>query len=233
MDKILNDIFIKNNFWLEENEEITIFRNNTDFFIVENYNLNEFINFFKSEKTDLINEIFFELTTSNSDYRKSTTLIILIKVDDLEKFYINHRKQLMKIEEDQFFYRKAVIFYDNESIDEFKYVPEDVIDEIENKTNIEKFEEDLFFSSKYLVSMLLMIKLPFLQLREGQNEFNTLTDLLESKLDEKKLSDVDKNLQKVTPELIVEFIEEINKETSNQNLLKEFYNIFDITDDEV
>src|SRR5699024_2346276 len=104
MDKILNDIFIKNDFWLEENEKITIFRNNTDFFIVENYNLNEFINFFKSDKTDLINENFFELTTRNSDYRKSTTLIILIKVDDLEKFYIDHRKQLMKIEEDQFFY---------------------------------------------------------------------------------------------------------------------------------
>lgn len=113
MREIIKKICIENQF---ENTEplsgiINFNRENKEFLIVADYSKVEFVNFFESEKTDRIIDLFNQMKANDKEVGKNTSLIILIEVENISEFYEKFKNQILRIEEDEYFFRKYLIVY--------------------------------------------------------------------------------------------------------------------------
>jgi len=102
----------------KDDEKIDFYyKENQDFFIVEDFSKDELNNFFKDKKTNSLVNLLDNLKNDDSknifkDIEKNTSLIILLKVEKIKKDFEDLKNQIMKIEEDEYFFRKYIIVYD-------------------------------------------------------------------------------------------------------------------------
>lgn len=182
----------------------TVFENES----VEYYTIEEKSYFFlvSISETDFKNFKSGELITENEQYKnvldsftkvvnegeqisieKNSSLIVIVKCDRIESID-ELQQQVLLFEEDEYFFKKYVILYTDESISQLTNRPvipilRDIV------SNVELFDE---FASKgcvteisdYVVAMELFIKLPFLNLVEQRGGFTLLSQKLKDVLAE-------------------------------------------------
>ena len=158
-------------------------------------------NFFTCQKTNqLISE--FEKIQDNK-VKKNTSLFVTVKVENLEK-YEQFKNIAMRIEEDEYYFRKYVIFYTEEGLIELKshtdsllqYI-QDNSDESDEESLFDKFEKNMFFDDTYFIAMQLIIKLPFISLPHSNDHFETIEDRIESRIKTAELLQQEKQVTQI------------------------------------
>ena len=171
------------------------FKENQQYYIVVEYSVEEFKDFFDSTKTDSIISFFDDRKKESDDIQKNSSIIICVKVDNLKKEFRELNNQIMKIEEDEYFFKKYVILYTENSVRDLKTKDNIVAtlqDRLSNITNFDQFQENNFFNDEYFLVVQLFVKLPFLTIEKSDSDFQSI----EEKLLKAILADSNQNLNK-------------------------------------
>lgn len=172
-------------------EDITLFWRKWEYFIVMEYTKIELEKFFNCEKTDKL-LLFFDKEKVNSvDIEKNTSLIILLRVEKLWEVFNEIKNQIMKIEEDEYFFRKYIIVYDEQWINWMENI--NSTDELNSeiiKIDLEQFRKNNFKNSKWYLIIQLFIKLPFLSLKVKKIELENLLDKINNNIEKSKLNEL-------------------------------------------
>jgi hypothetical protein len=117
---------------------------------------------------------------------KNSSLIVLIKCNSIESID-SLRQQILLFEEDEYFLKKYVLLYTDESISQLTHTP--LIPLLRDKVCNNDFFT-LFAAighkaeiAEYIVVLQLFIKLPFLNLNEDRNGFTSLSQKINTILD--------------------------------------------------
>ena len=154
MYKILHNIFMESKLVKSEKSTESIsfyFKENQQYYIVVEYSVEEFKDFFDSTKTDSIISFFDDRKKESGDIQKNSSIIICVKVDNLKKEFRELNNQIMKIEEDEYFFKKYVIVYTENSVRDLKTKDNIVAtlqDRLSNITNFDQFQENNFFNDE-------------------------------------------------------------------------------------
>ncbi|WP_260469515.1 ABC-three component system middle component 1 [Streptococcus sanguinis] len=138
---------------------IELWNNNNEFFIIQEYDVEELEssgdktqNFFTCEKTNqLISE--FEKIQDNK-IKKNTSLFVSVKVNNIKEVYERFKNIAMRIEEDEYYFRKYIIFYTDKGLND-----------------------------SYFIAMQLIIKLPFISLPHSDKPFATIEDKIKLRME--------------------------------------------------
>jgi len=195
--KIFNKEYKKNE---KTNEDIVFYeKENKEYFLVAEYLKEEIEKFFESEKTNNLIKFFDERKKEKEDIQKNTSLIIFLKVDNLKQLEGRKMKnQIFKIEEDEYFFRKYVIVYTNDSIKnlgKFDFIEDSISEKIKEPGKFEKFQNEEFFSAEYYFLIQLIVKLPFLRfgISEG-DDFVTIESEVKNQMGTKELDVIEEVL---------------------------------------
>ena len=109
MNDFLDRMMYSTGYNLIEDASLKLFGNEHEFFLTEHFEIGEIQDFFKTEKLEYLISQFQKI--DNNKIRKNTSLFILIKVDSIHEFYNQNLNKMVIIEEDEYYFRKYVIFY--------------------------------------------------------------------------------------------------------------------------
>lgn len=116
-----------------------------------------------------------------SSIEKNSSLIILIRAENLEALE-SLKQQILLFEEDEYFFKKYVIIYSQESIINISSKPIISLlnDKIKNEVFFNNYKGGVVVNTpemnEYLVVLQLFIKLPFLKLSFVTNEYVSLDE---------------------------------------------------------
>ncbi len=205
MKKYIKKIFQEENYLLEKDssKENLLFLKKWEYFLISEYNKIELKGFFESEKTSKIIDFFNNKKKIYKDIEKNTSLIILLKVKYLEKDFDEIKNQIMKIEEDEYFFRKYVIVYDDKWKNNIKslsniqklnneliWIKDDDWRIIKKWIDLDKFRKNNFENSKYYLIMQLFIKLPFLKVKVDELKLGNLLENINKEIKKNKLEEL-------------------------------------------
>lgn len=201
--------FLQNNQFYCVNASLELYTNQSksEYFILSQYSDEELHNFFDDDKTSkVIKE--FERLSLNSEYeniKKNTSLFILVEVDNLKEAFEDEKFQrsILLIEEDYYYFRKFILLYTRNGVSDLR-------DKTTNETlykylesNIDAFEEDMYFSESYFMAMEIGVKLPFFTLpkrndiyKSIENQYQNDKDKLDNRLLEFYYKVTDEKLSK-------------------------------------
>ena len=172
--------FLQNNQFYCVNASLELYTNQSksEYFILSQYSDEELHNFFDDDKTSkVIKE--FERLSLNSEYeniKKNTSLFILVEVDNLKEAFEDEKFQrsILLIEEDYYYFRKFILLYTRNGVSDLR-------DKTTNETlykylesNIDAFEEDMYFSESYFMAMEIGVKLPFFTLPKRNDIYKSI-----------------------------------------------------------
>jgi hypothetical protein len=148
--------------------------------------------FYGNKDYESILEVYKNLVNTSGipEIEKNSSLIITVKCEDLGALS-KLQQQILLIEENEYFFKKYIILYTEESISELLKKP--TVDFLQEKLNdSEKFNKfsDSGYSSdltEYMVVLQLFIKLPFLKILFSQNEYLDLNNKLNNSLEKDSL----------------------------------------------
>ncbi|WP_368651371.1 ABC-three component system middle component 1 [Lactococcus raffinolactis] len=236
MLEMINGIFEEYSYELKDKSEIgTFFSSADDYFITHEYTDEELGDFFELDKTEKILDKFVEFKKENEKIAKNTSLIILVKTDNMKQFYEDNKNKIMRIEEDEYYFRKYVITYTEKGVESLKNRctnSKEIFNFLNEDGKMKKFEEDLYFADNYFIAMQLMIKLPFVSLNLKQGKFKQIDERINDRLKKEDLkevnSSVDNFLEKITDEKLTELekMPFINEDDSE--ILTEICGIFGV-----
>jgi hypothetical protein len=190
MINFLKRLFTENKYD-EYIDDICLHWKKWEFFILEEFTKDQLVNFFKCEKTNSLIKEFKRISELNKSIKKNTSLLILLKVEKLEDFE-ELKNQIMKIEEDEYFFRKYIIIYDDIWEKELKKLND--INELNNELlviDLDKFRKSSFENSKWYLIIQLFVKLPFLKLEINRMELENLSDKIYESIGISKLNTLD------------------------------------------
>lgn len=208
----MRDIIIKilqNNHFNQLDTEFDFYTNsqNSEYFIVSQYSPDELNNFFDDDKTSKVIKKFerVSLTPEHENIKKNTSMFILVEVDDLKEVFEdeNVQRSILLIEEDYYYFRKFIILYTRNGLLDLrdKATNEALYNYLES--NIDAFEEDMFFSESYFMAMEIGVKLPFFTLpkrndiyKSIENQYQNDKDKLDNRLLEFYSNVTDEKLSK-------------------------------------
>lgn len=142
---------------------------------------NDAYRIFKKEFDRIVSE-------ESSTAKKNSSLIVLVKVNSLEKLE-EHKQQILLLEEDEHNLKKFVILYSENalvSISELATSIEALQDGVTDNEKLERFFSNGYSEEleEYILLLQLFIKLPFLRLKSGGEAFKALSDRIEEGLGE-------------------------------------------------
>ena len=212
--------FLQNNHFNQLDTEFDFYTNskNSEYFIVSQYSSNELHNFFDDDKTSQV-IIEFErlsLKSEHENIKKNTSLFILVEVDNLKEAFEDEKFQrsILLIEEDYYYFRKFILLYTQDGLSDLR-------DKTTNETlykylesNIDAFEEDMFFSESYFIAMEIGVKLPFFTLPKRNDIYKSIENQYQDDNDEldNRLLDF---YTKVTDEILSESLKDISTDDEN------------------
>ena len=178
-----------------------------EFFLIQEYSREDFkssseggTDFFTCEQTNQLISCFKEIY--DGKIKKNTSLFVTIKVDELKQSYENLRNMIMKVEEDEYYFRQYVILYTEEGLSRLNSNIEDLLNYIqstspEDEYLFDKFESDMFFDTSYFIAMQLIIKLPFVSLHHSDNHFEIVENIIQSRIEMEGLNDHKKQVDDI------------------------------------
>ena len=164
---------------------LEIFGNGYEFFIFKQFEIDELKDFFKSDKLDSLISEFQKI--DDDKIKKNTSLFILINVENIQKVYKDYLNKILTIEEDEYYFRKYVIFYTKDGLSKLEPDTQCLIDYIQSEKFFDEFEKNMFFDESYFIAMQLIIKLPFISLPHSNDHFETVEDRIESRIKTEEL----------------------------------------------
>lgn len=187
MNKFLSAIMSSNGYNRINNTPLELFGNKHEFFLIQCFEMEEIQDFFKTVKLDYLISEFQKL--DEEKIKKNTSLFILIKVYDIHQFYNNYLNTIVAIEEDEYYFRKYIIFYTDEGLNDLNpdvqyllHIVQNNIDDLEESL-FDKFEKNMFFDDSYFIAMQLIIKLPFISLPHSDKPFATIEDKIKLRME--------------------------------------------------
>lgn len=178
-----------------------------EFFLIQEYNREDFksssegeSDFFTCEQTNKLISCFEKL--NDNKIKKNTSLFVTIKVDELKQSYESLRNMIMKVEEDEYYFRKYVILYTEEGLSRLNSNIEDLLNYIQSTSPegeylFDKFERDMFFHTSYFIAIQLIIKLPFASLHHSDNHFEIVEDKIQARIEMEGLNDHKKKVDDI------------------------------------
>lgn len=212
--------FLQNNHFNQLDTEFDFYTNsqNSEYFIVSQYSSNELHNFFDDDKTSQVIKEFerLSLKSEHENIKKNTSLFILVEVDNLKEAFEDEKFQrsILLIEEDYYYFRKFILLYTQDGLSDLR-------DKTTNETlykylesNIDAFEEDMFFSESYFIAMEIGVKLPFFTLPKRNDIYQSIENQYQDDNDEldNRLLDF---YTKVTDEILLESLKDISTDDEN------------------
>lgn len=187
MNNFLANIMKSSGYNLIEGISLKLLGNEHEFFLIEHFDMGDIKDFFVTEKLEnLISQL---QKLDNSKIKKNISLFILVKVENIQEFYNQYLNTIMTIEEDEYYFRKYIIFYTEEGLSKLNPDTQYLLQYIQNSDNIpneenlfDKFEENMFFDDAYFIAMQLIIKLPFISLPHSDTRFETIEDRINSRM---------------------------------------------------
>lgn len=187
---------------------IELWSNNNEFFIIQDYDVEELqssrditINFFTCDK---INQLIHEFEKiQDNRIKKNTSLLIVVKVENLENEYYRLKNIVMRIEEDEYYFRKYVIFYTESGLEKLEPCAQYLLDYIQDnggdlgESLFDKFENNMFFDDGYFIAMQLIIKLPFISLSHSDARFETIEDRIKSRMETLELVEQEQQVNEI------------------------------------
>ena len=190
----------------------------SEYFILSRYSDEELHNFFDDDKTSQIIKEFerLSLKSEHENIKKNTSLFILVEVDNLKEAFEDEKIQrsILLIEEDYYYFRKFVLLYTQNRLSDLrdKTTNEAVYSYLES--NIDAFEEDMFFSESYFMAMEIGVKLPFFTLPKRNDIYQSIENQYQDSKDE-----LDNRLLEfyieVTDEKLSESLKDISTDDKN------------------
>lgn len=225
MNNFLSEMMESEGYSLSDTPSLKLFKKDYEFFIFEYFEIDELKVFFKSEKLDHLISEFQRL--DDDKVKKNTSLFVLIKVDNVQETYKEYLNKIMAIEEDEYYFRKYVIFYTENGLSKIKPNTQFLLDYIqsensENKSLFDKFEKNMFFDDAYFIAMQLIIKLPFISLPHSDNRFEVVEDRIKNRIELESLIDKEEQVHKIL-DLLNE--KKIREELDNIAILDELNQI--------
>ncbi|AEJ25737.1 hypothetical protein HKO46_07825 [Streptococcus equi subsp. zooepidemicus] len=190
MNDFLHMMMESEGYVLSKQSSLEIFKNDYEFYIFEHFKIEELKDFFKSEKLDCLISEFQKL--DDDKVKKNTSLFVLVKVNNIQEAHKQYLNKIMTIEEDEYYFRKYVIFYTEDGLSKIEPNTQFLLDYIQsddskNKSLFDKFENNMFFDDSYFIAMQLIIKLPFISLPHSDARFETIEDRIKSRMETSEL----------------------------------------------
>lgn len=190
MNDFLHMMMESEGYVLSKQSSLEIFKNDYKFYIFEHFKIEELKDFFKSEKLDCLISEFQKL--DDDKVKKNTSLFVLVKVNNIQEAHKQYLNKIMTIEEDEYYFRKYVIFYTEDGLSKIEPNTQFLLDYIQsddskNKSLFDKFENNMFFDDSYFIAMQLIIKLPFISLPHSDARFETIEDRIKSRMETSEL----------------------------------------------
>lgn len=136
-------------------------------------------------------ELFEEQKKADKEIGKNTSLILCAKANDLKNEYDNHKNSILLIEENQYFFKRYVIAYTEQSvaaISDAELIVAKLQKDIVSNAAFQQYKEEPFRSEDYFLLMQLFLKIPFLNVPEpNATDYRPLEDLIGSKLSERQV----------------------------------------------
>lgn len=182
-------------------EELNLWGNSYEFFIIQDYSIKDFKKFFRSYKTNRLIGQFQEL--DDDGIKKNTSLYVLVRVDSVAAFYQSNLNTIMQIEEDEYYFRKFVILYTESGLRLINHQNplEEIIRLINTEDKFSQFEKDMFFDESYFIAMQLMVKLPFLTLPQEDGAFVSIENKIQNRIREQNLDETETKVEKILDSL--------------------------------
>lgn len=230
MNKFLSAILSSNGYNRINNTPLELFGNKHEFFLIQCFEMEEIQDFFKTDKLDYLISEFQKL--DDEKIKKNTSLFILIKVYDIHQFYNNYLNTIVAIEEDEYYFRKYIIFYTDEGLNDLNpdvqyllHIVQNNVSDLEEESLFDKFEKNIFFDASYFIAMQLIIKLPFISLPHSDKPFATIEDKIklrmESEQQVKKEQQVNQILEWFDSDNILEQLENSDMFDNLRQILEE------------
>ncbi|MCH2451188.1 MAG: hypothetical protein MK198_13730 [Gracilimonas sp.] len=198
-----------------------------EYYLVQLVNSNDLKSFLENENIEELLSFFNEQKTKSPDIEKNTTLLVLAQVENLDKE--NHnlvKRNIWKIEEDEYFFNKSVILYDGESENMFSG-NSSLIEQLETTVledgKLDAFLKNNFDDKHYFFCLQLFIKIPFLKPPILTEEFTDLKSIIDNKLtaNQKDLSSLlDSSILKELSDIKDGFLDTTNEDVDE--FLKKF-----------
>ena len=135
--------------------------------------------------------LFEEQKKISADVEKNTSLLVISLSVNIESDYSLYKNAILQIEEDEYWFKKYVLLYTNESISNFdkETILEDLNTCILNNSLFTSFKDALYTNAEYFVAMQIFLKFPFLNVPISLNEqYLSIESILQNNLSEYQLS---------------------------------------------
>lgn len=240
MKKLVQNIFLASGFKLSAEIENAFFFQNIDdshqsYYLVHFINVEKLKNYLDTSDFEATYHLFEEQKKLSPDVEKNTSLLVIALTDNIERDYIIYKNGILQIEEDEFWFKKYVLIYTNESIINFESATtiEDFNTYILNNSLFTSFKEGLYENSEYFVAMQIFLKFPFLNVPISLNEqYLSIDSILQNNLSSDQLSLLD-NLITESDEFTENFWADIKgagTKTSESRTLTNFFLKFKAND---
>ncbi len=212
--------FLRNNHFNLVNREFDFYTNsqNSEYFILSQYSPNELNNFFEDDKTSQVIKEFerVSLVVEHENIKKNTSMFILVEVNDLKEIFEDEKVQrsILLIEEDYYYFRKFIILYTRNGLLDLRDKETNEMLYTYLESNIDAFEDDMFFSESYFMAMEIGVKLPFFILPKRNDIYQSIENQYQDDKDEldNRLLDF---YTKVTGENLSKSLKDISTDDDN------------------
>lgn len=238
MIEILKRIYDEYFFKTEQKKQDILLstKKNKEYYLTAQYTESEFLDFFNSNKTNEIIELFSLYKQEENDFKKNTSLIILVEVNDINEFYTRNKNQILSVEEDEYFFRKYVIIYSLDSIQSIQKeskVIQKIHEILLKEGKMDSFQRNLYKEEEYFLSIQLIVKLPFIKLSLNTKKFQSIEEKIKISLKKLELEkDAALVLRAINSENEETFdFEQLEKDVlieEESKLLETFFDIFEV-----
>lgn len=229
MNNILRKLFLAHNYQVTDISSEFIFSeiSNQEYYLTLEYKEEELLNFFDSNKTEEVISYYESIQSQKNDARKNTTLLIYVETNNLEEFFKKNKNTIYKIEEDQFYFRKHIIVYTKngiQNIDKNSDIKLEINKILIQEDRIDNFSKNFYKDEEFYIAAELMAKIPFLVMDMDDEPYESLFEKVKN---EQEIL----NVQKFTRWLYKEkesdyldrFEESMLSEEGNQTDVQEFF----------
>jgi hypothetical protein len=187
-----NDLSTENSIFFQSNKR-------PEFYILSKYTEEDLKDYFQCEQTQSLLNKFENIYTEKPLVKKNTAQVILVKTNGVLNSLKKLKNYIFRAEEDEFFVKKYIILYSEESLLKLaKLIPPD-IDSIHKKLleivyDNKSFEnywnkdlkniEESDFEEFYFLVLQLFIKLPFLAISKEEKSYRSPADQITDQLKE-------------------------------------------------
>ncbi|HTK21257.1 MAG TPA: ABC-three component system middle component 1 [Mucilaginibacter sp.] len=145
-------------------------------------------------------EVMISYKSAFHDVEKNSSLILCVEFNDLQNQYHQYKNAMLKIEEDEFWFKKYLLPYTAPAVNHFNLeiaiIPQ-LNELVLNETQFNAFRQNIFIGEAFFLAIQCFLKLPFLAFTPVLSaDFVTIEQTMQSQLSTWELTML---YEKITP----------------------------------